>query len=174
MAVGNNFKLKETIIKISLLAACLLNQKCSHPFPAFSFTMQANKGTGITFSSISEISSCKRNPENPGLVSKKEKFIWDPQSVIYKGRTGCSFVCQTTEESILFSVASIRLFPYNQYSGWNNFLEWSPIRSRWLRNARYFETDFKSHRGRSALLPLIALDTLPLLHLHSSKKLYFY
>lgn len=114
MAVGNNFKLKETIIKISLLAACLLNQKCSHPFPAFSFTMQANTRTGITFSSISEISSCKRNPENPGLVSKKEKFIWDPQSVIYKGRTGCSFVCHTTEESILFSVASIRLFPYNQ------------------------------------------------------------
>lgn len=52
---------------------------------------------------MTHISICKTNSETVGLVNKQEKSIWDPQTVIHNGRTGCSFACQIPwEENIQY------------------------------------------------------------------------
>lgn len=71
--VGNDFTLKKTIIKTSLFAACLLNQK-AHILSSFFLCHVGQHKNWCHIVKYLNISSCKRNWENPELVSKREKF----------------------------------------------------------------------------------------------------
>lgn len=170
MAVSNNFKIKGLhffLLRVSW------TRNIHSTFPAFSFVMQTSMRTNITQSNKWLTSASLRQTQTVRLVNKQEKSIWDPQTVIHNGRTGCSFACLTTWEENIQYLQLGQIDCSHMGSTVGETTSWSKAtRSRWLGNAKCSGICFSQDRGRSALLSPVFFYTLPSLYLHSSIKLY--